>query len=446
MTENSGYDISSDIMSLTLKEPLFGGTLDQPIHLKFIKDLKGVETNNLTSECVFWDFQLNNGTGGWSTRGCKLLSTDDIYLHCECNHLTNFAVLMRPYSRIQDKEEALNWISIIGCSISIFLSLLTAIIYIFFWKSITVNVNRIINKIIVLLCLSLSLAYTLFLIGVDKIQNEIGCTVITALLHYLFLFIFFLMLALGCHYFSTISLVKLSLSKATALQSHVNASSKVTFGVVTVIPLSITAVTFGIVYSSGKDYHSQTSCWLSFESGALYGFIGPVAGIILVNIIIVFSLILTLYSTISSEGKLKKRTLAGIKSICVLLPVLGVTWLFGLLSINEDVVVFQYIFALLNSFQGLFIFISKCLLNKKIRKLLSDRMHVEGSEGWRSRFYTLLSSNKVSTNTKEFSSASRIKIDGEELLIKQKEGESIQLNEAESNSSAQLYTFMQSIV
>ncbi|XP_062611195.1 adhesion G protein-coupled receptor E2-like [Saccostrea cucullata] len=296
-------------MSLTLKDPLIGGTLDQPIHLKFLKDIKGVEANNFISECVFWDFQLNNGTGGWSTPGCKLLSTDDLYHHCACNHVTNFAVLMRPYSKIQDEEVALNWISIIGCSISIFLSLLTAIIYIFFWKSITVNVNQIINKIIVLLCLSLSLAYTLFLIGVDKVQNEVGCTVITALLHYLFLFIFFLMLALGCHYFSSISLVKLSLSKATALQSHANAFGKVTWVVVTVIPLTITAVTFGIVYSSGKDYHLQTSCWLSFESGALYGFIGPVAGIILVNIIIVISLILTLYSTLSSEKELKKRTM-----------------------------------------------------------------------------------------------------------------------------------------
>ncbi|XP_062601068.1 adhesion G-protein coupled receptor D1-like [Saccostrea cucullata] len=408
-------------MSLTLNEPLFGGTLDPSIHLKILKQ----DSQNSFSKCVFWDFKRNNGTGEWSTRGCKLLSTD-LYLHCECNHLTNFAVLVRPYSRIQDEEDALNWISIIGCSISVFLSLLTAIIYIFFWKSITVNVNRIVNKITVLLCFSLSMAYTLFLVGVDKIQNEVGCTIITALLHYLFLFIFFLMLALGWHYFSSISLVKLSLSKATALQSHANAVGKVTWVVVTVIPVCITAGTFGIVYSWDKDYHSKTSCWLSFESGALYGFIGPVAGIILVNIIIVFSLVVTLCSTISSEGEVKKRTIAGIKSICTLLPVLGVTWLFGLLSINEDVVVFQYIFSLLNSFQGLFIFISKCLLNKKIRELLRERIHIEGSESWRSRFYSLLSSNTVSTNTKEFSSASRIQTDGEELSIKQKEGELIQ--------------------
>lgn len=42
---------------------------------------------------------------------------------------------------------------------------------------------------------------------------------------------------------------------------------------------------------------------------------------------------------------------AGVRSICILVPVLGVTWLFGLLSVNDDVIAFQYIFSILNSVQ-----------------------------------------------------------------------------------------------
>ena len=44
----------------------------------------------------------------------------------------------------------------------------------------------------------------------------------------------------------------------------------------------------------------------------------------------------------------------GIRSISTLLPVLGITWLFGFLSVSEDVIVFQYIFAILNSLQVCF--------------------------------------------------------------------------------------------
>ena len=32
--------------------------------------------------------------GGWSTDGCLLASSDNDTVRCECNHLTNFAVLV----------------------------------------------------------------------------------------------------------------------------------------------------------------------------------------------------------------------------------------------------------------------------------------------------------------------------------------------------------------
>jgi hypothetical protein len=37
----------------------------------------------------------------------------------------------------------------------------------------------------------------------------------------------------------------------------------------------------------------------------------------------------------------------------VLLPLLGLTWVFGLMAVNEKSIAFQYIFAILNSLQVL---------------------------------------------------------------------------------------------
>jgi len=37
--------------------------------------------------------------------------------------------------------------------------------------------------------------------------------------------------------------------------------------------------------------------------------------------------------------------------VVILLPVFGLTWVFGILAVNEDTIVFRYIFAVLNSFQ-----------------------------------------------------------------------------------------------
>lgn len=63
-----------------------------------------------------------------------------------------------------------------------------------------------------------------------------------------------------------------------------------------------------------------------------------------------------------------EKVKAGIKASMVMLPLLGFTWLFGLLGFSPDAIVFKYFFAVLNSLQGLAIFIFHCALNKEVRK------------------------------------------------------------------------------
>lgn len=49
-----------------------------------------------------------------------------------------------------------------------------------------------------------------------------------------------------------------------------------------------------------------------------------------------------------------------------LLCLLGLTWSFGLFFINEASIVMAYLFTIFNTFQGMFIFIFHCLLQKKV--------------------------------------------------------------------------------
>ena len=49
----------------------------------------------------------------------------------------------------------------------------------------------------------------------------------------------------------------------------------------------------------------------------------------------------------------------------------GLTWAFGLLVINNDIIVFQYLFCMTGSLQGLYIFGFYCLRNPKIRQFLT---------------------------------------------------------------------------
>ena len=62
-----------------------------------------------------------------------------------------------------------------------------------------------------------------------------------------------------------------------------------------------------------------------------------------------------------------EKAKAGVKASAVLLPLLGITWLFGILSFSSESIAFKYIFTIFNSLQGLMIFIFHCVLNKQVR-------------------------------------------------------------------------------
>jgi hypothetical protein len=55
--------------------------------------LRHLVPDNMTDAiCVYWDLEAH----GWSNEGCKVVASNSTVTVCECNHLTNFAVVMRP--------------------------------------------------------------------------------------------------------------------------------------------------------------------------------------------------------------------------------------------------------------------------------------------------------------------------------------------------------------
>ena len=66
---------------------------------------------------------------------------------------------------------------------------------------------------------------------------------------------------------------------------------------------------------------------------------------------------------------------AGIKAAVVIFPILGLTWVFGLMTFNRETLFFRYLFAVFNSAQGMLIFLFHCACNKQVRAPTT-------SEGW----------------------------------------------------------------
>ncbi|XP_076461750.1 adhesion G-protein coupled receptor D1-like [Babylonia areolata] len=120
-----------------------------------------------------------------------------------------------------------------------------------------------------------------------------------------------------------------------------------------------------------QGYGTSTSCWLSTQRNTIWSFVGPALAIIIVNLVILAAVI----KIVMASAKLDKHgeldhIRAGVKAALLLLPLLGLTWVFGLAAVNKDLVIFQYLFALFNTLQGFFIFLFHCVFNTEVRQAL----------------------------------------------------------------------------
>ncbi|XP_045197925.2 adhesion G protein-coupled receptor B2-like isoform X2 [Mercenaria mercenaria] len=355
---SAGVQLNAPVMSFTYFQSI-KKQLDSPVEITF--QLYNNHWENAT--CSFWA-ETKGSQGFWSEEGCqqKVDNQNKGTVVCVCEHLTNFAVLMSPSSPSkvpEDHATALSIISMTGCIISMICLFLNAALHIYFWRVIK-SVRSIIH---INLSCSLFVAYILFLSGIDRTENKDVCTAMAVLLHLVFLIVFFVMLTEGIN-LAYIAIKPLNTRKPYTQQPgiHLLIASYV-------LAVIIVAVSMGVTKLEG--YGTENTCWLSTETGLIWAFIVPVLVVIALNIVTVAIVIWIMCGTAaiskkSSMGRLK----TALRCILVLTPIMGLTWVFGAFSINEDTIAFQYLFAIFNSLQGLLIFIFHCLMNKKIRETL----------------------------------------------------------------------------
>lgn len=373
------YRVVSRIISSSVQPP--PGKLAEPVVIEFsgIKELLESMGTESSVKCVYWDYTLNSVGGGWSTKGCRRSRYVDESVTCECDHLTNFAVLLDTSgisSQHPGHSETLNYITLVGCSMSLFGIFITLMVHYLFWRNLkspktTIHVN---------FCFALLAANIFLLIGSSAREIKVLCTVISIFLHYFFLSAIFWMLAEGLQIYYAIVQVFSGEWRWKCFYILGWAG-----------PLVIVVPCLCITRTEG--YGEDKTCWLSFHSGLIWAFIGPSLTVLLVNAVIfvwVIRAMLTSHKMTSASHKEKIKR--GIKSSIILFPLLGLTWVFGVLGFDQHTVVFLYLFAIFNSLQGFFVFIFHCVLDQQVRAAIGT--------WWDKRRRTVYRSSRVDTTLK----------------------------------------------
>uniref|UniRef100_A0A3Q1I916 Adhesion G protein-coupled receptor L2a n=1 Tax=Anabas testudineus TaxID=64144 RepID=A0A3Q1I916_ANATE len=346
---NVSVAVNSDIIAASINKESSRVFINDPV----IFTLEHID-RYFNSNCSFWNYSERSMMGYWSTQGCKLLDSNKTHTTCSCSHLTNFAILMA-HREVDGSVHKLLLTVITRVGIVVSLVCLTISIFTFcFFRGLQSDRNTIHKN----LCINLFIAELIFLIGIDMTEPRIGCAIIAGILHFFFLASFSWMCLEG---------VQLYLMLVEVFESEYS-RKKYYYVSGYLFPAIVVGVSAAIDYRS---YGTPKACWLSVDNHFIWSFIGPVTFIIMLNLIF---LVITMYKMVKHSTTLKPDSsrLENIKSWVMgafaLLCLLGLTWSFGLFFINEASIVMAYLFTILNTFQGMFIFIFHCLLQKKVRK------------------------------------------------------------------------------
>jgi hypothetical protein len=183
------------------------GQFTGPVRLKF-KNYALINTADTNGSywCSYWDTTKEV----WSNEGCNYTAVSSTEFECVCDHLTNFAALMDISGNIPKFiEPLLTWITIVGCSLSITFLVLGAITFA------TIQTaggsgpvhQRETGKIHRNLCVTLALAQLFLIAGLDETGNAAGCSILAAIIHYLFLAAFVWMNIEAIHFYQSITQV-----------------------------------------------------------------------------------------------------------------------------------------------------------------------------------------------------------------------------------------------
>ncbi|XP_067105388.1 adhesion G-protein coupled receptor G2 [Osmerus mordax] len=329
-------------------------------------------------------FQETGEEWGWKTEGCETNLTgvlNQTLVECRCDHATPFAVLMISGPIDPVHWQILSYISYVGCGLSAFFTLSSVLLYTFNGQC----------KSDTSASIHVSLSGALFLLNISFLLSEWGanldmawvCVLIAAVMHYSLLCSFSWMALEALHLY--LMLVKVF---NTYYKHYMVKISILGWGVPCVIvgvSLAVTArntLLYGLSEMAMLNTNQTNNiCWIEDKTFLLSVNLAYFSMVFLFSsgvLITVSFRICSLkhYNNMSgTRDKPRAYHLPTCKDLCTVLGLsclLGTTWGLAFLSLQNLNYTVLYLFSILNSLQGFFIFLWMWARARKESKRLAE--------------------------------------------------------------------------
>lgn len=324
------------------------------VKVKIDFPLRKPRPRNVEVQCVSWD----NNSRAWSPHGCQWGGPSNAG-QCTCRHFSSFAILMSKYPL------DLPWISqitYIGLSVSVVSLVVSLVIELVVWRAmIKTKTLHLRHTAHVNISLCLLVADCCFLASSKPSDlPHSWCLAMVVLKHYCYLAMFFWMLCLSATLLHQTLFLFHSISKRVYLRFSLGLG----YGCPLLIVVGTIVASQGL--TEGK-YFSRETCWLThigLLNGSIYAFVIPSWTIIFINVFAMLVVIMKLLdqpanmaTTNMASRREKRAALTALRSVVLLTPVFGLTWILGFAVMLVDLTsgalayTLHYVFTLLNAFQ-----------------------------------------------------------------------------------------------
>ena len=254
-------------------------------------------------------------------------------------------------------------LTLIGQTLSMTCLGLTLIVY-----SLLPSLRTLPGKGIMNLCSSLFLAQLLFQINPRFTPWQTVCHVVGVLQHFFWLSAFTWMSSLAFTSAITFSKINIRLRKDPNFLTYLLLAwgSSAVF-----VSVSVTIDNYKIFEIR---YFSDNFCWIHNKDGLLYFFAVPLGCLLFINILLFATTIIGLRkaskaaSVAKSEEQSRRADKDCFMAYLKLSSIMGFGWIFGFLANLNEVKYFWYVFIILSSSQGVYVFLSFAFSRKVLQK------------------------------------------------------------------------------
>ncbi|XP_058063359.1 uncharacterized protein LOC131213349 [Anopheles bellator] len=335
------------------------------------------------SHCGYWSFETDpagtDGFGRWAFDECRLIDGSGPVALCGCYHLTSFSRLTMDTQLVESVGVsqkfiadqgtlALDLITAIGCSLSLLgvVGILATGILFPAWRA------KASSKILLQLSGAIAIEMIIiFLEGPDIDQHRVSrikCALLGSVFHYIILVTFMWMLLTA--YLQFMRYVKVL---GRLRPSHVILKATVLCWGAPLVPV---ATYLASDYTLYLKRDNLTDICYPHGDALWFGLMLPIAAIVFFNLV---SFVVVLYHICAIPANLSKQTdrdltLAQLRLSVFLFFLLGLPWIFGMLTTGTEDKLFAYLFCLTAPVQGFVLFLYFIVIDPVARRLWLGRL------------------------------------------------------------------------